>query len=375
MEKEIFAVSDVYEHAASIGKDIEQIVQEYGKEAIEDIMPKIVYVLEQLETLAERHQDDQEKLAGLMIEREKFMIHANRDKAIQQRQLEEKLAYMEGLVTKDKKDMEQKLKRLEHENDSLVEELEKHGDGESIKSSKEKNKSGKKKRQFFFWLMDAILSGKLSFYKALPGDIEVMVRMKTTIDDQRDTIRRHNHQLTSQRNEIDALQEQVTRLGDINERLRSDSSVLSNESRTSSESIHNEKADLNTSTASLLDELRMEDANYNEYEEEETMENSSFAVLTTSICLTSDETNDTPDKQDAPSERPPVKKDPDRPRYTLKEMQSLLEERNTYKIKMMALEEELELYKDGGPNFLKATQSAPANVNDPQKKNSGVRTL
>ena len=37
MEKEIFTVSDVYEHAASIGKDIEQIVQEYGKEAIEGI--------------------------------------------------------------------------------------------------------------------------------------------------------------------------------------------------------------------------------------------------------------------------------------------------------------------------------------------------
>ena len=34
MEKEIFAVSDVYDHAASIGKDIEQIVQEYGKESI-----------------------------------------------------------------------------------------------------------------------------------------------------------------------------------------------------------------------------------------------------------------------------------------------------------------------------------------------------
>ena len=35
MEKEVFTVSDVYDHAASIGKDIEQIVQEYGKEAIE----------------------------------------------------------------------------------------------------------------------------------------------------------------------------------------------------------------------------------------------------------------------------------------------------------------------------------------------------
>ena len=35
MEKELFTVTDVYEHAASIGKDIEQIVHDYGKEAIE----------------------------------------------------------------------------------------------------------------------------------------------------------------------------------------------------------------------------------------------------------------------------------------------------------------------------------------------------
>lgn len=51
-------------------------------------MPKIVYVLEQLETLAERHEVDQEKLASLMIEKEKYLIYSNRDQAIQ-RQLEE----------------------------------------------------------------------------------------------------------------------------------------------------------------------------------------------------------------------------------------------------------------------------------------------
>ena len=51
-------------------------------------MPKIVYVLEQLETLAERREEDQEKLASLMIEKEKYLIYFNRDQAIQ-RQLEE----------------------------------------------------------------------------------------------------------------------------------------------------------------------------------------------------------------------------------------------------------------------------------------------
>jgi len=55
-------------------------------------MPKIVYVLEQLETLAEQHQEDTEKVAALLIEREKHMIHSNRDRAIQ-RQLEEVSTY------------------------------------------------------------------------------------------------------------------------------------------------------------------------------------------------------------------------------------------------------------------------------------------
>ena len=47
-------MTDVYEHAALIGKDIEAMVNEYGEKVIEKIMPKIVYVLEQLEGLAER---------------------------------------------------------------------------------------------------------------------------------------------------------------------------------------------------------------------------------------------------------------------------------------------------------------------------------
>ena len=87
MAKE-FTVSDVYEHAALIGKDIETIVNDYGKDAIEEIMPKIVYVLEQLEGLAEKRQSDKEKIEELIIEKERLVIHTKRDEAVQ-RQLEE----------------------------------------------------------------------------------------------------------------------------------------------------------------------------------------------------------------------------------------------------------------------------------------------
>ena len=80
---------------------------------------------------------------------------------------------MEGLVTKDKKDMEQKLKRLEHENDSLVEELEKHSDGDSIKSSKEKKKSGIKTYSFTFYgilsfSISLLISISFTFYNGTP---------------------------------------------------------------------------------------------------------------------------------------------------------------------------------------------------------------
>lgn len=85
---EVFSVADVYEHAASIGKDIEYIVNQYGKEAIEEIMPKIVYVLEQLERLAETHHQDNGHIQDLMMERDKLIIHSKRDEAIQ-RELEE----------------------------------------------------------------------------------------------------------------------------------------------------------------------------------------------------------------------------------------------------------------------------------------------
>ena len=42
-------------------------------------------------------------------------------------------------------------------------------------------------------------------FVALPGDVEVMVRMKETIDSQRDELRQLNGEVQSQKREVDAV--------------------------------------------------------------------------------------------------------------------------------------------------------------------------
>ena len=85
---EIFTVTDVYDHAAQIGQDIEMIVNVYGQEAIDEIMPKIVFVLEKLETFVKDHESNTETITNLRLEKETLVIHSKRDEAIR-RQLEE----------------------------------------------------------------------------------------------------------------------------------------------------------------------------------------------------------------------------------------------------------------------------------------------
>lgn len=94
MAESTVSVADVYEHAALIGKDIESMVSEYGEKVIENIMPKIVYVLEQLETLAEKCDTDQQRINDLTMERERLIIHTKRDEAIQRQLHEVILFYM-----------------------------------------------------------------------------------------------------------------------------------------------------------------------------------------------------------------------------------------------------------------------------------------
>ena len=65
-------VVDVYDVAASIGKEFERIIDSYGPEAVTELMPKVINVLEQLEILASSNQKENAEISELRIDIERL---------------------------------------------------------------------------------------------------------------------------------------------------------------------------------------------------------------------------------------------------------------------------------------------------------------
>ena len=61
------SVVDVYDSAALIGKDFEYLIEQYGVEAVTDLMPKVIRVLEQLEFLAAKNEKENDELMQLEL--------------------------------------------------------------------------------------------------------------------------------------------------------------------------------------------------------------------------------------------------------------------------------------------------------------------
>lgn len=97
-----FTLADVYEHAAKIGQDIETLIREYGEGSVEQLMPKIVFTLEQLEGLAERRQKDVATISDLNAQKERLSIECTRESAYK-RQAEEVMDLQEKLYMCDSK--------------------------------------------------------------------------------------------------------------------------------------------------------------------------------------------------------------------------------------------------------------------------------
>ena len=62
---ESVTVVDVYDQAAGIGKEFEKLIENYGVEAVTDLMPKVIKALEQLENLAGRYEKESSEITEL----------------------------------------------------------------------------------------------------------------------------------------------------------------------------------------------------------------------------------------------------------------------------------------------------------------------
>ena len=80
--------ADVYEDASLIGQDIEKLIQRFGHDAVLDLMPKVICVLEKLEVVVGEREKDKLEIAELKLENERLYWEITKE-ATQRRKLDE----------------------------------------------------------------------------------------------------------------------------------------------------------------------------------------------------------------------------------------------------------------------------------------------
>ncbi|KAM3723446.1 RILP-like protein [Dirofilaria immitis] len=111
-------VVDVYDLAASIGKDFERIIDEFGNDSVRQIMPKVISALETLESFANHNEKENEEI--LMLK--KTVERLENEKQVKQQdriKFELELEAVEENYRKEIDDLWSMVKNLQLENKHL----------------------------------------------------------------------------------------------------------------------------------------------------------------------------------------------------------------------------------------------------------------
>ncbi|XP_042636528.1 RILP-like protein 1 [Orycteropus afer afer] len=164
---------------------------------------------------------------------------------------------------------------------------------------------------------------------------QVMKKLKEVVDKQRDEIRAKDRELGLKSEDVEALQQQQTRLMKINHDLRHRVTVVEAQGKALIEQKVELEADLQTKEQEM-GRLRAELGKLRERLQGEISQNGQEKPETE------------PGTEEGVSEADRLAmelKDPNRPRFTLQELRDVLHERNELKSKVFLLQEELAYYK------------------------------
>ncbi|XP_006802098.1 RILP-like protein 1 [Neolamprologus brichardi] len=288
-------VDDVYKIAKVIGTDVEKLIDGYGKESAEGLVPKIVKVLELLESFASRN-------------------HAH------------KLREEELLKTFETIQLQQQKKRGGKENDDA-------NDKNEIRELQQKEQQWKRRCEELQVQIQQLQEDREVLESRLRGshaqedrvqrqEREVMLKLKEVVDKQRDDLRAKSQEITTITKEVEALQEQLDRFMKMNAELRHKQNVLQAQLKSTVERKADMEADLK--------------------EKNKEIENLQAQL---------DRTNSNTPSRPSPTAQEPKKKptsdqkDPDQPCFTKKEVRDILFERNELKTNLFLVQEELSYYQ------------------------------
>ncbi|KAK5606707.1 RILP-like protein 1 [Crenichthys baileyi] len=312
LEKNVadLTVMDVYDIAAVVGQEFERIIDQYGCEALSRLMPKVVRVLEILEVMVSRSSMSPD-MEELRLELDRLRLERI-DRLEKEKKHRQELERVEDVWRGEAQDLLSQIAQLQEENKNLLSNMS---------------------------LKDSVNEEDLQRHEGMTErEKQVMMKLKEVVDKQRDEIRAKDRELTLKNEDIEALQQQQTRLMKINHDLRHKISVVEAQGK----ALIGQKVELEAGAQAQAQEvgaLRQEVARLRER-------------------LQGQPTAQNPEELPLPHPPSPAEeamceeesggldpKDPNRPRFTLQELRDVLHERNELKAKVFLLQEELAYYK------------------------------
>ncbi|KAM8962007.1 RILP-like protein 1 isoform 2-T2 [Pelodytes ibericus] len=341
LEKNVaeLTVMDVYDIASAVGQEFERVIDHYGCESIGRLMPKVVRVLEILEVLVSRNNINPE-MEELRLELDRLRLE-RMDRIEKEKKHQKELELVEDVWRGEAQDLLGQIAQLQEENKQLLSNL----------SLKDVN----------------LTEEEFQKHEGMSErERQVMKKLKEVVDKQRDEIRAKDRELVLKNEDVEALQQQQSRLMKINHDLRHRITVVEAQGKSLIEqkvemeaylqAKEQESGNMRAEIGKLRDRLKGDQQpNGEETKTQAINEESIFDSDKISLDL----------------------KDSSRPRFTLQELRDVLHERNELKAKVFMLQEELAYYKsEEAEEENKLPQSSPIiNPKTTTPQESGIKRL
>jgi len=285
---------DVYDIAADIGKEFEELIDQHGAEQVTTLMQKVISALEQLEVLVQRNDSEQLLIEDLRRTIE-HLEHEDSKKNDERHKYAKDIEQVEEYYKAEGRDYLTTIKRLQEENRKL---------SSSLTQATER---------------DSGLSEDESYI-----EIDLVNKLQSIVEKQREQIRDLESGLAGMKADMEEVRGQ-------NEKLSSSNKDLRRKLRQSQSQLHclvDERAELQVTLQDKQRETQIlaRRLGFAARENEELSQSASVEPdLKGKVVYSVD--------------------DPNRPRFTLAELKDILQERNNLKARVSDLEDELELYR------------------------------
>ncbi|PAA80854.1 hypothetical protein BOX15_Mlig026493g1 [Macrostomum lignano] len=324
---DMLSVADVYDAASAIGKDFELIIDRYGVDAVAGLMPKVISVLEELEDLATRHETESKELVDLQrvvdrLETEKVSRQGDRSR------FERELEQIEELWRNETQELMDVVSRLQEDNRRLQQELQTAKEGGESTTVQQQQQQTLQQQQAGGSLLKKQSSKETA-------ELQVLVKLKATVEAQRDQIRSLQRELAQRQADVEALQSQSDRLARMNAEIRRRHCV----SKRQAQHLLESKADL---------EVRLQAKEQLLREMKDCVVGPEAGAGAEANLMTSMTEEQLIEKLNSEGKMIIDRSDPNRPRFTITELREVLMERNELKTKLIEVEEELSVYRQAG---------------------------